>query len=288
MASRSPKHQTTKRKPKTGKPDVSPFEVSPTLKLAGFDDVPPILKQEAPIEGQAKSQPDPLWPDLSLDEWRKLDREARNPAGAQFAKHTSRYWSNNAQAGCAKAVFCETEAVLRRNPHAGDDLNGKLGITKYKGAACDQGTWLGVDAVGGNFIRVIIKLRIELNVGRAGRRNTEGNRVVRRERENANPPKRVSFKRLPIEFMLIHEEVHAAEICAEFGAIVRAQIQCGMTPQQFTAMKNAMNQKYQNMLNLAKNGNLPNDPGGIQGSVEERVRRKAWEEWDKRHPNYSD
>lgn len=222
---------------------------------------------------------DPLFPMFDADQWERLRRKVREDSVAQMASHNEQVVAEGArEGGCARSVRCRTTVLLARS------LANKKGQTEYTGADVDQGTWTSVTGGGGQYIQVTINITIKLDFGDIGENWAEENRQLRQAREQAGM--RASFRRIPLEFMLIHEEQHAKDICAALAAIARLRIRCGMTQAEIDAMRDEMQRAYDDAVAAANHGAGESAPGGPQGAVEEDVRRRTWEEWERRHPNY--
>jgi hypothetical protein len=170
------------------------------------------------------------------------------------------------QQNCLVKVSCRFDFYLRK--FAGENRN-KFGMTAYSHIETQRGhTRDDQGEIDGCFTHIIIVIICQINMLKIGVRWEEENNVVLRERRNANQT--FAFEKVPVEFIKMHEEEHAKDICATLRPIVaRAGNLCEFNvanvDKEVTEAWNAMTIDVD-----------------VQSETEERIRRRVWERWDRR------
>jgi hypothetical protein len=218
-----------------------------------------------------------LWPHWDYDQWKEFERELEKGGGkTDFSGPEWNITYHKQEGYCDLAVKSRIDVTAHKN---GDDdpLNGNKGVTKYMGMEVQTGHTFGPGNAQGCFVHIVIKIAIHLNLSAAGKQYTEDNKAVKDARIKAG--KSASFKELPLEFILLHEEQHAKEMSDALSKIAQKVINCafGDSSDQIKKLSDALQAEADKMTDDAKKGK-------IQGEVERRIRMKTWEEWDRRHP----
>lgn len=221
---------------------------------------------------------DPLLPCFAPDRWLELERKAKKEGSARMSSTNEQTFQEGGgpKGGCARSVRCETVVDLMKR------MRGKRGSTELTHIDIDTGTWTGAGGIGGAYVQVTIHILIKLDLSDVGDRFTEENDVIRQERRDAG--KRYRFRDLPLEFMLLHEQLHARDICQALTRIAASRIHCDMTEDDESQLRRDMEEEYRRIVARADHGADDDDPGGVEGELEEDIRRRAWQEWDRRHP----
>jgi hypothetical protein len=219
--------------------------------------------------------PDELYPERTADQWLDVFDRVRIHGHAPFSgpKRTMLdEWEQGRN--CFLSVIYEVSVTLHRSI---SDVAGRL---VWSGLELRSGPLLGQTASGavgqvGHYAQIVIRVEIQLDLSNRGDDWTENNAVILRERRDANPPKRSSFDDMPLEFILVHEQMHADDIAAALRDDARNGLKCEGT--DVMALDKDLKAKWDKLLAESGHGD-PNSPG------EESVRRRVWEEWDRRHP----
>lgn len=234
---------------------------------------------DAPVALQQQAVRDPLLPERGLDEFERLKERVKKKGGAPFSSATTRVFPVIVRSGCIISVVCRTDVRLVRN------LEGKRGETRYVGVEIGRGTFLGPvdangDSTGGSFVEAVIKFKVRLDLSATRKGTREANNKVRKERKAAG--KRHRFKGVtPLEFILIHEEQHVADACRRMSAIALRRLRCRMNDARQKALRKALKAEFGRIVDATKHEKA-------NSKVEEEVRRRTWEEFDRRQPGYRD
>ena len=217
---------------------------------------------------------DELYPDRSIDETLDLIERVKREGKAPFSGPKRSVLSQWQDGKCYLSVLYEVSVTLHKR------IGGARGRTVWSGAEHRTGPLWGQTERGalaqlGCFASIVIRAEIQLDLSDRGAKWREDNEVVRRERETATPPKRTAFDHMPLEFILIHEQMHAADIAAAMADDARKALKCAGTDVE--ALDRALKAKWDKL--VADSGH-----GDANSAGEESVRRRVWEEWDRRHP----
>lgn len=219
--------------------------------------------------------PDELYPERTADEWLDIFDRVKARGSAPFSgpkRTTLAEWQEGR--ACYLSVIYEVSVTLHKS------IQGARGKTIWSGAELRNGALLGQtasDVVGqvGCYAQIVIRVEIQLDLSDRNASWTEDNDTVRTERGNATPPKRNSFDKMPLEFILVHEQMHADDIAAALADDARNALKC--TGTDIMALDKELKAKWDKL--VADSGH-----GDANSAGEESVRRRVWEEWDRRHP----
>lgn len=222
--------------------------------------------------------PDPMYPSLSIDEWLDLEDRVQRDGKAPLSGPVIMTLATWREGLCTLRVLYEVNVVLYQN------IASVRGRTVWAGADVRTGhIWgvsnRGVEDIIGCFTDAVIRLEIRLDLSDRGDDWTEDNDVVRNERRNATPEKGVSFDSLPLEFILLHEQMHAADFASAITDDARRALRC--TGTDVEALNRALKDEWERL--VATSGH-----GDANSEGERSVRRRVWAEWDRRHPTWNE
>lgn len=213
---------------------------------------------------------DPFWPRWDIDEWRVFNEAVEQQKSAALAGPIRQPSGTRKLGACSLGVLCEVTVVSHRDGIPGRPKSTH-GETRFVGAEVETGRTYGFDTPPACYTQIILKFEIRLNLASAGRKWSEQNREAKQTRRDAG--KSFGFDRLPLEFILIHEEQHFREACAALSAVANRFLACNTDGLSKEARK-AIQDEWDRMTSDT----------GVNGETESRIRKATWDEWDRRHP----
>lgn len=225
----------------------------------------PLLLVHVPVSDMHRV----LFPDWTIDQWLEFQEELDDEGTANAGSCDVTYVDKR-QGACDLKVICRTVVTACRNASKSRILkSSKFGATVYEGVEVVQGTVTSVDNDICCFTHIIIKIAIHINMAKVGTKWKEKNDTVKDEREQAE--QQTSFKEVPYEFVLMHEEEHAKEAGSKLAPIAEPFLRCDKVDEK--GLQDALAAEWEQ---------ITQDADDVDGATETRIRRETWDRWDAR------